>query len=109
MKYKLQLILTAIGILLTTVCHAQTSLTGKVVSAQTVQYRDGTETEVTIQTADNRYLRIGCDPRESTCLMPLAGTNVTLRVDFIKIYHGTNVAILYGHNNVGFYGLICSY
>ena len=100
MKYKLQLILTAFGILLTTVCHGQTA--GTVIAAQT--YRNGV-TVVDIQLPNNHTIRVSCPTKDTTCLMPFAGTTITrLEVNYVRFYEGTNIAIIC-NGRVGFYVL----
>ena len=111
MKYKLQLILTAFGILLTTVCHGQkfdpnsayASVAGTVIAAQT--YRNGV-TVVDIQLPNNHTIRVGCLTKDPTCLMPFAGMTITrLEVNYARFYEGTNIAIIC-NGRVGFYVLL---
>ena len=111
MKYKLQLILTAFGILLTTVCHGQTA--GKVIESHVQTYSNGSMTEVEIQLPNNHIIQIGCPTKDPTCLMPFAGTTITrLEVNFARFYEGTNIALLWRAQggeldySVGFYVLL---
>ena len=111
MKYKLQLILTAFGILLTTVCHGQTA--GTVIAAHVQTYSNGSMTVVDIQLPNNHTIRVGCPTKDTTCLMPFAGTTITrLEVNFVQFYEGTNIALLWKAQggeldySVGFYVLL---
>ena len=105
MKYKLQLILTAFGILLTTVCHGQTA--GTVIAAHVQTFVVGpTMTVVDIQLPNNHTIRVGCPTKDTTCLMPFAGMTITrLEVNFARFYEGTNIAIIC-NGRVGFYVLL---
>ena len=104
MKYKLQLILTAFGILLTTVCHGQTA--GKVIAAHVQTYSNGSMTVVDIQLPNNHTIRVSCPTKDTTCLMPFAGTTITrLEVNYARFYEGTNIAIIC-NGRVGFYVLL---
>ena len=107
MKYKLQLILTALGILLTTVCHAQTA--GVVTSTHITPSRNGSVVEVLVQLPNKHFVRLACPAGSSTCLMPLTGAAIeTLRFDEYKFYQGTNVALIC-NGKVGFYVLLGSF
>ena len=105
MKYKLQLILTAFGILLTTVCHGQTA--GTVIAAHVQTYNRGESiTIVDIQLPNNHIIRVGCPVKDTTCLMPFAGMTITrLEVNYARFYEGTNIAIIC-NGRVGFYVLL---
>ena len=107
MKYKLQLILTAFGILLTTVCHGQTQTAGTVIESHVQTYSNGSMTEVEIQLPNNHIIQIGCPTKDTTnCLMPFAGMTITrLEVNFARFYEGTNIAIIC-NGRVGFYVLL---
>ena len=114
MKYKLQLILTAFGILLTTVCHGQTQTAGTVIESHVQTYSNGSMTEVEIQLPDNHIIQVGCPTKDPTCLMPFAGTTITrLEVNCARFYEGTNIAIFWsqaqGGKHVGFYVLLNSF
>ena len=107
MKYKLQLILTALGILLTTVCHAQTA--GVVTSTHITLSRNGSVVEVLIQLPNKHFIQLACPAGSSTCLMPLTGAAIeTMRFDEYKFYQGTNVALIC-NGKVGFYVLLGSF
>ena len=107
MKYKLQLILTALGILLTTVCHAQ--IAGTVISTHSYNFaqwqRGGSLGPVTEQTF--RSARLPC--WEVNVLNATSGAAIeTMRFDEYKFYQGTNVALIC-NSKVGFYVLLGSF
>ena len=91
MKYKLQLILTAFGILLTTVCHAQNqNITA--IRSQINNRRDS----VVVEISDGTHtLIVACSIGETDCIMPLAGTKgyIVAVADPTAKYPGTNVIV----------------
>ena len=110
MKYKLQLILIAFGILLTTVCHAQD------VKPYQVSYSVTTNdiVNVELQNAEGSKILLACSSSAPKCLMPVSGepTYVMREPETAKkSYPGTNIVVaFYGlTRDVGVYRLIRSY